>query len=284
MTLDSLDETFDLVGELDKRTEKTETMIKKLMEDQRQIRLGMGELLRERGLRSMEELVDEDMKRHKAAARKRLGSSLQKVSGGASIRASFGTRMEPTHTLALRFAAVGLEAADISGTSDPYLIVLQETEGEPKESCLHRRVAQTRPCPNTLDPVFEEVRTDTLALCQNDDKRRLVLQCWDCDAGSEDDLIGACVTTLAEMRDTRGHAGKPFEIQLTISGSAMSKRRRNSDTKTGKLQVLAIEATPFKPTKPSGLGGMLAAPKTSGLGGTPGGQEKKEAMVRRARA
>lgn len=277
MTLDSLDETYDLVAELDKRTEKTEDMIKKLMESQREIRLGMGELLRERGLRSMQELVDEDMAKHKAAARKRLGNSLHKVSGGASL-ARFSTSKQPTHTLALRFAAVGLEAADISGTSDPYLIVLQETEGEPKESCLHRRVAQTRPCPNTLDPVFEEVRTDTLALCQNDDKRRLVLQCWDCDAGSEDDLIGACVTTLAEMRDTRGHAGKPFEIQLTISGSAVSKRRRASDTKTGKLQVLAIEATPFTPAKTSSLGGMFAAPKAgSDLRGLPEGQEKAEA-------
>ena len=51
MTLDSLDETYDLVAELDKRTEKTEDMIKKLMESQREIRLGMGEPLRERGLR-----------------------------------------------------------------------------------------------------------------------------------------------------------------------------------------------------------------------------------------
>ena len=142
----------------------------------------------------------------------------------------------------------------------PYLALLQEEKGEDAESKLHRRVFATKPLTNTLDPTWPPIEIDTLKLCNNDVHQRLVIQCYDHDARSEDDLIGALVTSLEELR-MRGHGGQPLEKSLVLKDAMRLPGYQNS----GKLRVLGIKLTALPP------GGGAATGAGAGAGADAGG-------------
>ena len=114
----------------------------------------------------------------------------------------------------LTMRGIDLDAKDsvlLGGKSDPYL-VFRSPSGE--------EVFRTEVIKNELNPVWKPFEVDLIKLCGNDLQRIFLLECWDKDFISKDDMIGMLevnVETLLkekelQLRDknkVRKHAKPP---------------------------------------------------------------------------
>lgn len=96
--------------------------------------------------------------------------------------------------------AVGLDAQDSNGKSDPYIVLAYAKFGKPLYS--------TRIIQGDLNPVWEE--TAMLLLTEEEVKgeENLSVMLWDSDKRSADDLVGRVTVPVVElMKEVRRVAG-----------------------------------------------------------------------------
>jgi len=114
----------------------------------------------------------------------------KKIVGTLIIDAEF-INTEGDDKIALKFYGSNLDKKDLFSKSDPYLVINQL-----KDNVLHP-VAKTEVIENNLNPHWKELTITLQKLCNCDLKKPLLIECYDYDSGSKDDLIGT-FETIAE--------------------------------------------------------------------------------------
>ena len=255
--LDSMDETFDVVVNMDRRQHKLETTVAELKMSVQQIHLGLAVLLEKHNAPSYGELVDKESVRLRQQSAKSLSGALASVKRSTSLgSAMFGSLRCERKIVEMHFAAADLHAICTDGTSDPYLVILQEEAGELLESDFHTRVLSTEVVRNTLVPIWSPLFSDTEQLCGGNMGMPLILQVRDGRSGGA--IIGCARTTLNELHEQRSkvHA-MTVDIELTrikgrgqgtLSGADLKRMELNVRRETsGRLRLVHLvskEATP----------------------------------------
>ena len=96
----------------------------------------------------------------------------------------------------MQVAARGLDKKDLFGKSDPYFVI-SKISGHSHWTVVTRSTVMT----NTLDPKWPMIDIPVATLCNGDDSRQLKFEVFDHDNRGDDDLIGAFITNLSELKD-----------------------------------------------------------------------------------
>jgi hypothetical protein len=118
------------------------------------------------------------------------------------------------------FAAQGLDKKDLFGKSDPYLVI-----SKIREDNSFIKVKQTEVVKSTLSPVWNKFTISAGVLCAGDLDRTIKVQCFDWDANSEHDLIGAATLTVRDLR-----AGATFALVNPSKAQKKGKSYKDSGT------------------------------------------------------
>lgn len=97
-------------------------------------------------------------------------------------------------TLIMNISGIGLDKKDTFGSSDPYLEFYRIREDN-TWSLVHT----TEVIKDTLNPNFKPIVINMATLNAGDYRRPIMIKCWDWDRFMENDLIGECTFTVAEL-------------------------------------------------------------------------------------
>ena len=258
--LDSMDETFDVVVNMDRRQHKLETTVAELKTSVQQIHLGLAVLLEKHNAPNYDELMEQEAARHRQRSAKTLAGALNSVKRRSNLgSAVVGSLRCERKVVELHFAAADLRALCADGTSDPYLVILQEEADEPFESNLHTRVLSTEVARNTQVPIWSPLVSDTDQLCGGNMKMPLILQVRDNRSGGA--IIGCARTTLNELHKQQSAKRAAVDIELTqikgrgqstLSGADLKRMDLNVRREaSGRLRLVRLVMKAVAPTSPA---------------------------------
>eukprot|EP00042_Codosiga_hollandica_P043619 m.415668 g.415668 ORF g.415668 m.415668 type:complete len:556 (-) comp56603_c0_seq1:144-1811(-) len=216
--------TFETTQELRFRVvdvdEKDETLAH--AQDIGTLNVTLAEVLRAPGGRLLGPLLDVF---HPTTKRGDLAVTAHQVTAGGNQVAHFSIR------------GAHLDKKDTFGKSDPYFIIKKREEGV-LDSLAWAKLYQSEIIKVTLEPAWKPFSLKLQTLCNGDEHLALHIECYDWDEHSAHDLIGVCVTTLAQIKTASANrSGLP----LINEKKALSKK---AYTNSGELFVnLTLETS-----------------------------------------
>jgi hypothetical protein len=129
-------------------------------------------------------------------------------------------------TLQIAFAGESLAAKDAAlfgkGSSDPYLRILRPGLAAAPQ----REVWRSQTLKATLNPEWPAARIDLTTLCGGRLAEPLVLEVWDADAASADDIIGAVTASVRDLLSAGQSKAQLQLVETTAKGSKGAGRLR----------------------------------------------------------
>jgi hypothetical protein len=137
--------------------------------------------------------------------------------------------------LTFHFCGRALDKKDLFGKSDPYLIICRENVGG-GWTVVHK----TEIVMKNRNPTWKPFTLSLEQLCNGHRMRRLQFEVFDWDAVGGHDLIGICVTSIAEIEE-KWKSQKPLvAFELSNAGKKKKKGYKNS----GYVDLHAFSDTP----------------------------------------
>lgn len=162
------------------------------------------------------------------------GTPFQKplASGKGSLVLS-GEEVSASREVAtIAFAAKDLDKKDLFGKSDPFIVLYRAL---PSASFVP--VCQTEVVKNNLNPIWKKLVVPVPSLCQGDEERTVKIECYDHDSDGTHDLIGACETTLKQLKEGPG----PRNV-YTLVHPEKQKKKGKSYKGSGQLLVQSFSS------------------------------------------